>query len=208
MRNDKSCIFVFIALLSFMVSSCTNNEGVLRRVITDNIKGDLTNPKTLKIESLHILEDTVPYYFNIAVKNAAMESVVAFDEYEKYQDRSDYWKDEKAVTAMAFYLKQRALIEVCDSIVTKTGRDVESIACVKYAYKDAMGDIVTKKCVYIISKDNPEKILTTVEIDSDLLKQVLLAKMTAEGFELKQDQYGETDLSGLPYVECFMFEDI
>lgn len=208
-KNSSYALALVTLLSSFVFFSCTSEESVVKTTITGHLKNNLTNPKTLKIESLHISMDTVPYYFNIAIRNAAKEAMVAFDEYEKYKDRSDYlWKEEKSVTALTFFLKQMTLSDVCDSITTKTESNVENIVCVEYAYKDALGDIVDKKCIYIISKENPEKILTSVEVDSELRKQVLLAKMTAEGFELKQDQYGETDFNNLPYVECFMFEDI
>jgi hypothetical protein len=208
----KLFLSVCIALALCSCGDNSNNINTeIEQTVTNSLKKRARNPDALKIESIEIKKDTLPYYFNKDIIDQAEDTYNAYKKWAYYKDMGYYWRDEKTSSEWAFQLEVAELGDIIASekAATQNEPTIAYIANVRFSGTNAIGGVVSNRCIYGIDTSDTSKILCSYNIDSDFVEKWMIIKMIENNSTsaFTTDRFGNYDTSKMSFVEQFLMED-
>lgn len=195
--------------MTLLLVSCSN-ESTVKETATGYLKKQMKNPDSFKIESIEVRKDTIPAYLSQDMLSLAKEVSEAMQDYNRYNELSYLWADEKEKSRKKFLISMEILQMAYDD-ATKETPSVEYVACIKYSGTNSMGGTISNRSIIIVDNKDPKKILGSFDIDKEFIEIFLTIKyVCGKGkFELKQNKFGKFETDSLPFIEQFIInEDI
>lgn len=204
----KKFTILLTLVLVVLVSACST-ESTVKDTVSSYLKKQLKNPESFKIELMEIRKDTIPAYLSNEMLTLAEKANDAFEEYNRYKDRSYLWADEKYQASQKMLSTTQELQTAYESAINEDSPTVEYIAYVKFSGTNAMGGTVSSRAIVIVDRNDPKKILGVFDIDKDFVEKFIVIKMVGSKFkfELKQNKFGKYETEGLPYFEQFIINE-
>lgn len=204
----KLIVMMLLAVMTGgAVISCKSNKDKARETVEAYLYKNMKNPESLKILSCEVRLDTIPFYLSNEMFKMTVEAKEALDKFYRYNKMGYLF----ATEALEWSNKATDAKEAL-SLAYKTARendpiDIEYIAYVRSSGTNAIGGTVSNTSVFILDKDDPEKILGVYTVDTDFIQQFVTLKIFCEDYEFKQNKFGKFITDDMPYFEQFVMNE-
>lgn len=198
---------LYILLLPLILFSCSKTKTA-EETAKNHVQSMLKNPESFQVEYIDAVEDTIPFFLDKAVLQAAKSSYEALEKYNRYKDMSYLWQEEKAASTWQVVGSKLALDSLCKEDFRKKEPQTEIVVLMKSSGTNPMGGRVSSKEIIIVDKKDPKKVLGFFTVDNDFKNYVALAKLSRDpNWEIKENQFGKYETEGLPRIEQFIFDE-
>lgn len=209
-NNMKKFLFALVLIVPMMFVGC-NKENTKLNKITDEavsaIQKQLINGESLIIDSIKVIEDSIPYILDVELRQRFNELTEAHSEFVRIRDSYNRSDDEWFRSLKKYMNLANQYYSMRDSLKSST-KDFGYIALVNIAAQNTVGANQTTKAIVLFTDTLSLKPTGVFTMTNKFTQQVLDMLSIDEDVNLKNNKYGLIETDSLNPTTGFILDGL